>query len=357
MSFGQPAAAVGWPQGVGQLMFGQQPMAFGWPSAAAPAPAAWYVAAPPAGQGQAVEAVQLWSHDHEVAELATQMGIQPSEEERFGWIAEYGMREDALPSRWTSHKEPTSGRTYYADSDSQESRWENPLLPSLLRVLEAGRLYLQQPTDNFFEEQKVLLWYEHKEDLESWHGPLEDVDGQAYFVNSGSGQSSRLDPRQETQYIYKLEAALLEVLESVLREPEAGTCGATRAADAFMDACSSKSFRHRGRHSADSEDRERTLKKMGSTAGWMRAACEEEVEAQRLQFSRKLRERQSRKSSDSLGSASSHSDSGAASGCELLEEAGMDFSLLPLDGTVEQRRQVQMRGRACKFDARGGGSR
>lgn len=307
--------------------------------AQAPAPSAWYFEAAPAAENATGPLLPL-SHEDEVKELKTQMGIQPVEDEQFGWIAEYGMRPDALPSRWSSHTDPATGCTFYADHETQETAWENPLLPSLLRVLEAGRLYLQQSGDNFFEEQRVLLWYEHKDDLESWHGPLEDADGAAYFVNSATGQSSRLDPREETQYIYQLEAVLLKGLERALRRPDEGPLDAA-GIDSLMESFSRK--REQARQSA-SEDRACELERMGTAADWLRTTREEEVEAQRLQFSRKLRERRLRRSGDGGAGASRGGSSGSStSSLQILEEAGMDFKLLPLDGAVQQGEGTQAR--------------
>uniref|UniRef100_A0A7S4S6R2 WW domain-containing protein n=1 Tax=Alexandrium monilatum TaxID=311494 RepID=A0A7S4S6R2_9DINO len=323
---GGPGMAVGWSPGVGQLLLGQYPVAVGWAGAVAPALPTQYAEAPKVGQ--APGSGRSPSREDEAADLLAEMGIQPSEEERFAWIAEYGLRGDVLPPRWTSHTEPTSGRTYYVDSVSEETTWKNPLLPSLLRVLEAGRLYLQQPTDNFFEEQKVLLWHEHKEDLESWHGPLGDGDGQAYFVNSGSGESSRLDPRAETQHVYELEVSLLEGLESVLRQPgEAARTAAGAGDPPLADSLCRGALRDRARHSADL-DREGALRRMGSAAGWLRAAREEEAEAQRLQLSRKLRERRSGRAGCPLEGGGSAGGSGRGP----PEWAGADFELLPLEG-------------------------
>ncbi|CAK8994386.1 unnamed protein product, partial [Durusdinium trenchii] len=118
----------------------------------------------------------------------------------FGWIAEYGLQADVLPSRWSMHVEPQTGRLYYVNSEDGSSSWENPLTESCLRpVIDIGRGYLQAPSDGYFEEQKMALWAAHKHNLEGWHGPHVDEDGREYYANSELNVSSWQDPREETQ--------------------------------------------------------------------------------------------------------------------------------------------------------------
>lgn len=145
-----------------------------------------------------------------------QLGMHPAEQMKFGWIAEYGMKEEALPPRWTLHVDPSSGHVYYVDRDSQKSSWENPLAPTLLRVLEVGRRFLQQPTDNFFEERKKELWHEHRLEIQRWCGPFKDGKGRPYFANTTTGVSSWRDPREETQYMFEMQSALLTTLQELL---------------------------------------------------------------------------------------------------------------------------------------------
>jgi len=82
--------------------------------------------------------------------------------------------------------------------------------------VEIGRLFLRAPSDGFFEEQRQALWDRHKQELECWHGPLEDEEGRPYFANSSLGTTAWEDPRVETQFHWELERTLLEALEQSL---------------------------------------------------------------------------------------------------------------------------------------------
>lgn len=149
-----------------------------------------------------------------------QLGMHPAEQMKLGWIAEYGMKEEAMPPRWTLHVDRNSGHVYYVDRDSQTSSWENPLAPALLKVLEVGRRFLQQPTNHFFEDRKKELWHEHRLEIQSWCGPFKDGKGRPYFANSTTGVSSWRDPREETQYIFEMQSGLLATLEALLPSAE-----------------------------------------------------------------------------------------------------------------------------------------
>lgn len=256
--------------------------------------------------------------DAAISALAKQLGIEESEEDQFAWIAEVGL-QTSLPPRWTSEVDPNTGNVYYIDNDLQDTTWLNPLVPHLTKVIELGRLYLSHPTVNFFEEQTRSLWHEHKQELDCWHGPFSDADGNNYFVNSRDGISSWQDPRVGEQYIFELQSGLLSHLQKVLVISRASTPDR----DSFyqqdeygaeiltLSRCPSALRRPpptRGRlrtsspakprsrqdlHSA--EDHALLLKKMQNAADWVHEAAQEDQEAQRLQLSRKVEERRQRK--------------------------------------------------------------
>mmetsp|Transcript_39521 Transcript_39521/g.73682 ORF Transcript_39521/g.73682 Transcript_39521/m.73682 type:complete len:349 (+) Transcript_39521:82-1128(+) len=154
-----------------------------------------------------------------VQSLIEELEIQPSEEADFAWIAEYGAQDEALPPPWERHFDPASGCAYYVDGDTQESSWECPIVPCLRRVLQSGRRYLQEPSEGFFEEQKVQLWTRLKAELDCWYGPLDSPDGRPYFAHS-AGHSSWRDPRVDTQFLFDLEGGLLDSLAEMLPPPE-----------------------------------------------------------------------------------------------------------------------------------------
>ena len=41
----------------------------------------------------------------------------------------------------------------------------------------AGRNYLKSYSAGYFEEQKGILWHQHKQELDKWHGPFMDDSG------------------------------------------------------------------------------------------------------------------------------------------------------------------------------------
>jgi len=157
----------------------------------------------------------ILDESHAIAAFKQQLGIHLSEEQEFGWIAEVGI-QSPLPPRWTAHSDNGSGFVYYVDHDRQVSSWENPLVPFLRRIVELGRNYLKCYSAGYFEEQKGILWHQHKQELDKWHGPFMDDAGRQYFVNSDDGISSWQDPRIDAQYIFELESGLLTSLEEIL---------------------------------------------------------------------------------------------------------------------------------------------
>jgi len=170
-------------------------------------------------QFQQQQSQQQAYHDP-VTAFMEQLGIESYEEHYFRWIAELGL-QTPLPPRWESCADPSTGFTYYVDLDRQTSSWENPLLPSLQRIIEFGREYFQNPSDSFFSDARQLLWEEQKHQLDLWHGPFSNSAGQEYYVNSSSGTVSVRDPRTEAQYIFELQTSFLSSLGDYLR-PQTG---------------------------------------------------------------------------------------------------------------------------------------
>jgi len=184
--------------------------------------------APQVAWGQADFAAAAWQMPQEVnpyaasylADVASQfmqeLGIDPSEDIYFGWIAEYGLQSDVLPPKWEIHVDPSSNSMFYVNAEDGLSTWDNPLSECLRQVISCGRGYLQAPSDGYFEEQKMALWALHKQNLEGWHGPHVDEEGREYFANSDLGISSWSDPRHATQYIFEIQSGLLDALEEML---------------------------------------------------------------------------------------------------------------------------------------------
>jgi len=312
-----------------------------------------------------------------VAAFAQQLGILPDEEADFAWLAEVGF-QSPLPPRWTSHADGETGLVYYVDHDRQASSWENPLLPYLRRIVEIGRAYLQRRSEDFFEEQKGILWLQHKHDLDCWHGPFADPEGRQYFVNSATDVSSWQDPRIEAQYIFELESSLLTSLQAVLQPPEPDTLGLGQgermastpwhttsgaevltlddaggvAADArdptpggsggpsvgggvgkrpktaakLSSTLSSLARPNRDEHRS-------TLEKMSNTAVWVHAMQQDEVEVQRLQFNRKVEDRRLRRQQRQSGGNTrdkSGSSARAGAGCRPWPPHDVSLSSEPL---------------------------
>jgi len=259
------------------------------------------------------------SENDAVAAFKQQLGIHSSESATFGWIAEVGL-QSPLPPRWTSHTDTSSGFVYYVDHDRQASSWENPLVPFLRRVVEIGRHYIQQPSPGYFEEQKGLLWHQHKHELDCWHGPFTDDGGRQYFVNSTQGISSWSDPRVDAQYIFELESGLLTSLEEVLSHPESpdtpgfgpGSDGrhwkTAEGADVLtLDSPGTAASRPvTGRPDLKAElltkaqwgakeEHKSVLQRMTNTAVRMHDMHQDDLEAQRIHVSRKVEARKQRK--------------------------------------------------------------
>ncbi|CAK9058114.1 Reticulocyte-binding protein 2 homolog a [Durusdinium trenchii] len=261
-----------------------------------------------------------------------ELGIDPSEEAYFGWIAEYGLQADVLPSRWSMHVEPQTGRLYYVNSEDGSSSWENPLTESCLRpVIDIGRGYLQAPSDGYFEEQKMALWAAHKHNLEGWHGPHVDEDGREYYANSELNVSSWQDPREETQFIFELQSGLLDALEEMLpgyvedlpgfggfglldRTPAPPDAMGCMRGDSFAECptgaptspqrsiATPRSERPRAAHAALTAKMERPEPSFGELRQTLVKALDnffyiykDDEEAQRLLIGRKLKERRLRK--------------------------------------------------------------
>lgn len=266
-----------------------------------------------------------------MAAFKQQLGIHHSEDGDFGWIAEVGL-QSPLPPRWTAHADSNSGFVYYIDHERQSSSWENPLVPFLRRIVEIGRAYMQSQSEGFFEEQKGLLWHQHKHELDCWHGPFTDDEGRQYYVNSTEGVSSWQDPRIDAQYIFELEAGLLASLEEVLPPPVPDTPGfgsdndpwrthegaevlvldGTAGSEPSAHADSPPRQFPKGRPGSSpsrkcanfeslalmtaKEEHKTTLERLSVTAQRVMGLQQEEEEAQRLQFSSKVQERKQRRS-------------------------------------------------------------
>mmetsp|Transcript_7930 Transcript_7930/g.12988 ORF Transcript_7930/g.12988 Transcript_7930/m.12988 type:complete len:323 (+) Transcript_7930:104-1072(+) len=241
-----------------------------------------------------------------IASFVAELGIEESEEDEFAWIAEFGLRAD-LPPGWSSRTDAESGATYFVDIDSLASTWENPLTPHLRRLVEIGRRYSEQKNEIFFEDQKALLWQEHKAELEIWHGPVQDEEGNSYFVNSRDGISSWQDPRLSRAHIFDLQCSLLRHLQTVLSCPadsrgfEGGTSWETAdgaqvlTLDTTQVIQGSPSRRLPRRVSLPKhDDYSFALKQMSNAAEWLHDARKSEEEIQRMKLLRKVEERRMR---------------------------------------------------------------
>lgn len=243
-------------------------------------------------------------YDAGVMAFMQELGVDASEVDDLGWIAEYGLNSDALPTRWTSHTDPSSGRAYYVDGNSQTTTWENPLMQCLRRMVELGRLYLQEPNDNFVDEHKALLWEEHKHELEKWHGPFENAEGRQYFVNSESAATTFEDPREETQFIYEMESGLFDTLQDLfpVPGPEAPTFGHDGDGPAMRTEGGAEILTLEGAKidspklrklatEAAFRDHKSVLQTMIKAAEWLHETGEEESEQQSLMVAKKVEER------------------------------------------------------------------
>lgn len=230
--YGQPAPQYGWSQpaqvpvygdvygqaAVQPQVYAQQQYGFAQPQSAYQ----W-----PQPQMQQVQQVQQvpqtpmpMQQVDPVDIFMQELGIQDDEVVHFGWIADYGLQDDALPPGWTCHTDASSGRVFYADEATGESSWESPVADALRTTIQIGRMYLYSPTDTLIEEQMQLLYERHKQELDAWHGPMADDEGRHYYINSSTGVSSRQDPRTNTQFFWELEKTVLETLQETLVAPE-----------------------------------------------------------------------------------------------------------------------------------------
>mmetsp|Transcript_52102 Transcript_52102/g.124088 ORF Transcript_52102/g.124088 Transcript_52102/m.124088 type:complete len:468 (-) Transcript_52102:76-1479(-) len=241
----------------------------------------------------------------QLQDLKDAIGIaSPEDEELYGWIAEYGLQDDALPPGWSRHTDVTSGSAYYANEESETTVWENPLIPHLKHVIDTSRAYLQTPSDSFFEEQKVLLWHHHKEELDDWHGPLTDNESRSYFVNSSDGVSSYQDPRERIQYIFELECCLLDRLQEVLPAPppvtiwddSPGTGPGQRSNTGETVSSPNRPTRRASQlaQQAGIFDHRSTFQSMSNSLSWFRETRGDEAEKQRHHFTRKVAARKMR---------------------------------------------------------------
>lgn len=262
---------------------------------------------------------QMLPHDGDLATtIKQQLGIQAWEDADFGWIAEE-LLQSPLPPKWTTHTDEDSGLVYYVDGDLQTSSWEHPWLPYCRCALELGRSYMLHPREGYFEEHKGLLWHQHKQQLDSWHGPFSDVEGHQYFVNSKDGVSSWQDPRVDTQHVFEFQSRVLSKLDEVLPSQEPDTPGfgpdigiswATQGSEEVLALQSpklncmlrapptpqrraSELLQGRAQQTAKQEQRS-MLEHMTSAAEKLRSLQQDDEEAQRLAFSRKLAERRRR---------------------------------------------------------------
>lgn len=254
-----------------------------------------------------------------VTAFARQLGIQPSEDAELGWIAENGLQAE-LPPRWTSCSDPNTGYTYFVDEDTQNSSWDHPLLAPLQRVVQLGRCYLQGPSENFFEGYKDMLWQEHKDQLDSWHGPFSDFAGRTYFVNTGTGVASGRDPRVEAQYLYELESAFLDTMAEVLPPPMPDTPGKHWRGEMWRTADGAEVLNLEGRAEPNSRpstdgarpssrraltprtprdlgkvDHRSTFKEMCTAASMIGNILREEEEVQKIRLAKKFEARRRRK--------------------------------------------------------------
>lgn len=245
------------------------------------------------------------------------LGIEAWEEDEFGWIAEVGLLT-ALPPRWVSHQDPDTGSIYFIDTETQTSTWENPLAPHLQRVVEVGRMHLRNPVEGLFEEQRKVLWTEHKAELDCWHGPVQDDEGNSYFVNSRDGISSWQDPRISAQYLFDVQSSLMRHLQGILAaeaeeigdfgggtpwETDDGAQVLTLEGLPVSRINPGQRERRVTRAMQQTHNHTPMLEQMGSTAEWLHDARQSEEEIQRLRLIRKVEERRMRKLSRKLSKA------------------------------------------------------
>jgi len=235
--------------------------------------------------------------------------VLPPEEDDFRWIAELGL-QSPLPPRWSACYDPSTSYTYFVDNDRGLSFWENPLLPSLQRVVEVGRLYLQSPSDEFFEKYKMALYEEQMAGLKAWHGPFTDFAGRPSYVNTETGVISTQDPRIDAQYLFELQSSFLDTMQEVhvfitIPETPGSNWGSPTGpllsdwAEPDQSPPSSptrkKNWMARLREQSKVVDHASLLQEMRGQAARLVAICEDEEEVQRLKISEKCQARKARK--------------------------------------------------------------
>lgn len=284
-----------------------------------------------------------------LALFMAELGIEPWEEDEFAWIAEVGLLT-ALPPPWASRYDADNGATYYVDTDTQTSTWDNPLAPHLARVVDVGREHLRSPVEGLFEEEMRLLWSEQKAELDCWHGPIQDGEGNSYFANSRDGISSWQDPRIAAQYIFDIQCTLLRHLKGILAAEEldpandfgGGTPWETEDGAQVMTlegvpvsrSDPSQRFSRINRAMSRELDHTSTLERMGNTAEWLRDARQTEEEVQRIRLIKKAEERRMRKLSRKLSKAINETVKG--------EE---EQQRLQLEQKVLERRRARAQGK------------
>jgi len=266
-----------------------------------------------------------------LAVMLADLDIDPNEEDEFGWIAEVALKT-AMPPRWAARYDGENGATYFVDTDTQTSTWDNPLVPHLAKVVDIGRMHLRNPSEGLFEDQKRILWSHHRAELECWHGPVPDGDGNNYFVNSKVGVSSWQDPRMGAQYIFDVQCSLLRHLEQILAvEDHDASGGFLEGGTPWENEDGAQVFTLEGntpvsrsvsgnklarlgtpgtlgtsginRALQRPEDHTFTLRQMTNAADWLHDARQNEEEIQRLRLIRKVEERRMRKLSRKLSKA------------------------------------------------------
>lgn len=258
--------------------------------------------------------------DSEALQLfMAELGIEPWEEDEFAWIAEVGLLTP-LPPRWVRTDDAETGSSYFVDTDTQISTWDNPLSSHLQRVVEVGRMHLRSGGgDQLFEEQHRVLWAEHKAELDSWHGPIQDDEGNSYFVNSRDGISSWQDPRINAQYIFDVQSSLLRHLQGILAAEDGDDDGCFGGGTPWETEDGAQVLMLEGtpvsrinpgqkvsrinramQQGVSTTDHTLTLQTMSNAADRVNSAWQTEEEVQRLRLLRKADERRMRKLSRKL---------------------------------------------------------
>ena len=98
------------------------------------------------------------------------LGVDPEHDRALIWIVEVGL-QSPIPPKWEAQTAPDTGYVYYVNRDTQQSQWENPLLPYVRQVIDIARMYLQSPSAHVINEQINLLSQGFREGLAAWHGP------------------------------------------------------------------------------------------------------------------------------------------------------------------------------------------